>query len=108
MQTPRTRRKDQQRPTVWKPLVYELRPPTGLFFILQVIRDCGEPRWNDIDGIKPKNSENKLSHWQFIHHKSHMYWPGHEPGSPATAWAMARSVTLSFYAIQSESLKKRR
>jgi len=29
--------------------VYELRPPTGLLFIPQLIYEHGEPWWNDID-----------------------------------------------------------
>jgi hypothetical protein len=29
--------------------ISELRPPTGLLFILQVIPEHGEPWWNDID-----------------------------------------------------------
>jgi hypothetical protein len=37
--------------------VSELRPPTGLLFIFQVIYEYGEPRWNDINRVKPKNSE---------------------------------------------------
>jgi hypothetical protein len=35
--------------------VSELRPPTGLLFIPQMIYECGEPRWIDIDRGKPKN-----------------------------------------------------
>jgi hypothetical protein len=29
--------------------VSELRPPTGLFFIPQVISEYGQPRWNNTD-----------------------------------------------------------
>jgi hypothetical protein len=29
--------------------VYELQPPTGLLFTLQVIYEHGEPWWNDAD-----------------------------------------------------------
>jgi hypothetical protein len=37
--------------------VSELRPPTGLF--IPQIYECGEPRWNVIDGVNPKNSWDK-------------------------------------------------
>jgi hypothetical protein len=29
--------------------VSELRPPTGLLFITQIMYEHGEPRWDDID-----------------------------------------------------------
>jgi hypothetical protein len=32
--------------------VSELRPPTGLLFVPQVIYEYGEPRWNEIDRRK--------------------------------------------------------
>jgi hypothetical protein len=56
--------------------VSELRPPTGLLFIPQMIYDSGEPRWNSSDKKIPKNSEEILSQCHFVHHKSHMDWPG--------------------------------
>jgi hypothetical protein len=34
------------------------------------------------DRGKPKNSEEKMSQCQFVHHKSHMDWPRREPGPP--------------------------
>jgi hypothetical protein len=40
--------------------VSELRPRTGLLFILQVTYEHGEPWWDDTDRIKPKNSQIKL------------------------------------------------
>jgi hypothetical protein len=46
--------------------VSELRPPTFLLFISQPIYESGEPQWNDIDGGKPKNSEQTLSQCKVI------------------------------------------
>jgi hypothetical protein len=41
--------------------VSELRPPTGLLSIPQLIYEYGELRWNDIVRGKPKSSEKTLS-----------------------------------------------
>jgi hypothetical protein len=35
-----------------------------------------------IDSGKPKNLEENLSQCYFLYHKSHMDWPGSEPGPP--------------------------
>jgi hypothetical protein len=43
------------------------------FSLFQVM----EHRWNETDRGKPKYSEEKP-----VHHKSHMHWPGIEPGPP--------------------------
>jgi hypothetical protein len=40
--------------------VSELRHPTGQLFIHQMIYEYGEPRWINIDRLKPNNSEKNL------------------------------------------------
>jgi hypothetical protein len=39
-----------------------------------------DSRWNDIDRNKLKNSVRKLSQCHFVHYKSQVDCPGHEPG----------------------------
>jgi hypothetical protein len=51
--------------------VSELRPPTGLLFIRQVIYECGESRRNDTYRDKPKTSEKNLSQCHFGHKSQH-------------------------------------
>jgi hypothetical protein len=41
-----------------------------------------EQQWNDTDRGKLKDSEKNLSQRHFMHHKSHMDWPGCESGPP--------------------------
>jgi hypothetical protein len=60
--------------------VSELRPPTGILLIVQMIHEYGKPRWNDIDRGKRKNSEKTLSQCHFVHHKSTWTDKGANPG----------------------------
>jgi hypothetical protein len=48
--------------------VSELRPLMGQLFIPQAIWECGQQWWNDTDRGKVKNSEKKLSQYNFVHH----------------------------------------
>jgi hypothetical protein len=60
--------------TMGRDYVPDLRPATGLLFILQFIYEKGEPRWNDIDSGKllirqpqaPGNSTNShlVAKWE--------------------------------------------
>ena len=46
--------------------------------------------------VKPKYSEKPLSRYHVVHHKSHMDWPGIEPGTPR--WeGRSVCVMLTFY-----------
>jgi hypothetical protein len=47
-----------------------------LFSFFQVM----EHRWNEIDRETPKYSGKNLSQCHFVHQKSHIDWPGIEPG----------------------------
>jgi hypothetical protein len=60
--------------------VSELRPLTGLLLVPTVIYEYGEPQRNYTDSEKLKNSKINLSQCHLVHHKSHMDWPGREPG----------------------------
>jgi hypothetical protein len=50
-----------------------------LFFVLFLVM---EHRWNEIERGKRKNLGKNMSQCHFVHHKSHMDWPGIEPGPP--------------------------
>jgi hypothetical protein len=50
----------------------ELLPLKDILFLLQMIYEYGEWRWNYIYRGKPKNSEKNLSQCHFVHHKFHM------------------------------------
>jgi hypothetical protein len=41
---------------------------------------------DETDSGKPKYSEKNLSHCHFLHDKSHMDWPGVEPGPSLFGW----------------------
>jgi hypothetical protein len=60
-----------------------------------------EHRWNEIDREKPKYSRKNLSQCQFVHHKSHMDWPGIEPSlrgeRPATNRLSHGTALCSYY-----------
>jgi hypothetical protein len=68
--------------------VSELQPPTGLLFISQVIYQYEEWHCKDNEMGNSKNLEKTQSQWHFVHHKSHMDWPTHEPRHP---WLEARN-----------------
>jgi hypothetical protein len=68
--------------------VSELRTPAGLLFILLMIYEYGQPRWNDTDSGKPKNSEKMLSQCYFVTanptRTNRGANPGHRGERPAT------------------------
>jgi hypothetical protein len=43
------------------PEARDARSPAGVLFVPQMIYEYGEPRWNDIERIKSKNTEKGLS-----------------------------------------------
>jgi hypothetical protein len=47
----------------------------NVFVLFQVVRH----RRNKTNGGKPKYSGRNLSRRHFVHHKSHIDWPGIEP-----------------------------
>jgi hypothetical protein len=83
--------------------VFELQPPTGLLFIHHTIYEYGEPRWNNIVGGEPNNSERNLSQCHFVRHKFHTARTRASAvrGRRLTAWSMARPFII-LNLIQSE------
>jgi hypothetical protein len=59
-----------------------------------------EPRWNDIDRGILKILERDLLQCHFLHHKSHMEWPGPQQWE-ATIWPPEpwRSLCIKIYRI---------
>jgi hypothetical protein len=79
--------------------VSELRPPTGLLFIPQIIYEYGEPWWNDIDSEKPKKKLGEkpvpvpLCPPQISHGLTREQTRASAvKGQRLTAWAMARFI----------------
>jgi hypothetical protein len=65
-----------------------------LLWTLLLVCSPGDSWWNDIDRVKPKDSEKNLSQCHFVHHKSHrLTWA--RSGASAVisrrliSWAMA-------------------
>jgi hypothetical protein len=56
--------------SIGRDCVSELRPPTGLLLISQVIYEYGEPQWNNTYRGWPKNSEENLSQYHFVYHQA--------------------------------------
>jgi hypothetical protein len=53
--------------------------------------------WNDTDRGKLKFSEKNLPQWHSVHLKSHVDWPGIEPGPPRlTTWAFGSHISVTF------------
>jgi hypothetical protein len=44
--------------------------------------ECGQPQQNDTNGVKAKDSEKTCRSVTFALYKSHIDWPGREPGPP--------------------------
>jgi hypothetical protein len=67
---------------VWDETVQLVRPLTGLLYQPRMIDDeCGGSVEWELTGETEVLGEN-LSQCHFVHHKSHMTWPGLEPGPP--------------------------
>jgi hypothetical protein len=84
--------------------VSELRPPTGLLFIPQMMYEYGDPRWNDIDRGKPKNSEKTCPSTTLSLQIPHgLTRASAEIGRRLTAWAIGvmalvgKILTVYFY-----------
>jgi hypothetical protein len=55
--------------SIGREYVSELRPPTGLLFILEMVCEFGEPRWINT-GMETDELGENLSQYHFVHHKS--------------------------------------
>jgi len=65
--------------------------------------------WNDSDKGKHQFSEENLSYYHRVHHKSHIYCPGIKPGSPELwhslmDWVFVVEVQCVFFEVGSEVL----
>jgi hypothetical protein len=60
-------------PQPWRLIVQPYEEDDEVFFCFSILR---EHWWNEIDRVKPKYSGKNLSQRHFVHHKSHMDWPG--------------------------------
>jgi hypothetical protein len=63
-----------------------------------------EQQWNDADRKKPKDVEKYLSQFHFVHHESHMDWPGREPGPPVANRLSYGTAVLFSYSLYGRML----
>jgi hypothetical protein len=80
--------------SMWWDDVSELRPPTGLLFIPQLIYEYGEPRWNDTDRGNRRTRRKPVTVQLCPQHISHGPTMARTRSSAVrgrqlTSWAMA-------------------